>query len=425
MSIKDWLGASLVKIAGYPISLMSYSMIHKLGCALGSAAFYLDSYHRKRTMNNLAIAQDLNLDEDEMRNVAIKSFQSFSITFLEYFRLSKSKDKLEEIVVCENPEIFEEAKMHGKGVIFMSGHQANWECALLDITAHIDGVAVGKPIKNPYLYDWVCSIREMNGSKVINPKKAISSGIRELEKGHFVGMACDQALPESSYNHLFLGVRAWSSSSPALLSYKTGAPLVVITLRRHKGKYYIRYSPLMWPDSTKPLRPEITRMMDHAFQILEASVKETPEQYFWQHNRWKQVGINHVHRKYRHDFILIVLPKGKNKYDEVISHLEVLQEIYPRGFFTFMLPEGASYTLPIKDAKIFRYCHKDEILVRDWRYQMVVDFTNDKAIRRHFKKLGAFHVFTQNDFEKMASSHPNYKNDLNLGELMACALVKA
>ena len=112
--------------------------------------------------------------EKEKKEVAKRSFQNLMITCLEYFRLHKSRDNIEEIVVCDDPSPLLDAYKKGKGVVFVSGHQSNWEVCFLDISKRVPAIAIGKPQKSlPLIYEWVISIREMMGGKIIKPKKDI------------------------------------------------------------------------------------------------------------------------------------------------------------------------------------------------------------------------------------------------------------
>ncbi len=289
-------------------------------------------------------------------------------------------------------EIEEILKHHG--AIFLSAHQSNWEIAFIAMTEYYPGIAIGRPIKNKWLYRWLLSIREMNGGKIVLPKNAIRVSMRSLLKGTFLGIVGDQAYPDSPYSYPLFGTRAWTASTPALLAYKTGCPLIPITTSREHGHYFTRSLPPIWPNQTQPLREEVNRMMDEAMKGLEKSIGEKPEQWMWIHDRWKQGG-NHIKRKYRYGFILIIFPKDPRPYLEI---LPLFKQIYPRSFLTFYVPKGTSLdSTIIKDCEIREYEKENDLFVRDWRFQLVLDFYNCSKLRRHFLKLGAFQVLSLND----------------------------
>lgn len=384
------LNYRLLRLVGLPIAFLSYKRIWQLGRILGSIAFYLLPWQRKITINQIALAKNLKLSREERHEIAKKSFQNLSITGLEYFKIPKSLTCLEQIVVCENPELPRKVYEKGKGMVLVSSHQANWELPFLDINSRHQGIAIGRPISNKKLYDWVLSIRQAYGGKIIEPKKAISLGVKHLKMGQFVGIVCDQALPESSYSCDFFGTRTFVSSSPALLSYKTGAPLLALSIQRREEKYFIKYSAPIYPQNSS-LREGVKEMMDQAMQWME---KETIlEQYFWQHRRYKQHPINAVKKKYRWDCFLVIAD------EKSLPDLEVLKSIYPRAFIDVFLPQNCTYEEPF-----FPYKSEEDLRIQDERYQVVLDFRGKSTLCKHFLKNGAFYFFDRFKLEKYAKN---------------------
>lgn len=386
----------LFRAFGWLIALMPYSAIHRLGRWAGTCAYYLHGPFRKKAMANLAIAFGSTKSEQELKQIAKLSFQNLMITLLEFFRFKGSKGKLSEIVVLNDKTHIEPLLSGSQGIVFLSAHQANWEIPFLALTDRYKGIAIGRPIKNTWLYKWVLSVREMNGGKIVMPKQAIKAGLKALSQGEFLGIVGDQAYPESPYAYPLFGTRAWTASTPALLAYKTGCPLVAGTCERVDGRYLISGSPPIWPNLEAPIKEEVPRMMDAAMRHLEASIAKRPEQWMWVHDRWKQQGIDHVKRKYRFGFILIVLPPDASAF---IPILPLLRVIYPRSFLTLLVPAGTHVDLP--DCTVKHYSSSEELFIRDWRFQLVLDCYGLPALRHHFLKLGAFEAL---DLHRLKSS---------------------
>jgi Kdo2-lipid IVA lauroyltransferase/acyltransferase len=383
------------RILGFCISLLSYQSIHQLGRFAGGCAFYLHRSFRKKAMTNLTIAFGSTCDEMELKKIAKKSFQNLMITLLEFFRLKKSQSNLGEIVILqENPQI-ESLLKNNQGVIFLSAHQANWEISFIALTQRYKGIAIGKPIKNRRLYRWILSVREMFGGKIVTPKNAIRESIKALSKGEFLGIVGDQAYPESPYAYPLFGTRAWTASTPALLAYKTGCPLIAGTTQRIDGKYHVCGSDPIWPNLNLPMKEEVPRMMDRAMRHLEASIAQKPEQWMWIHDRWKQQGIDHVKRKFRFGFILVIFPKDPTPFLEI---LPLFRAIYPRSFLTFFVPKGTEINL--ENCQVKEYENENDLMLRDWRYQLVLDFYGSKSLRHHYLKLGAFKALHLGNFKK-------------------------
>jgi len=385
----------LFRSVGFFISLLSYKAIYRVGMVLGAVVFIFHRSFRKKAMTNLAICYGDKLDEKGRKRIARRSFQNIMITCLEFFRLKKSKGNIEEIVHLKNNPKVVELLEKGQGVIFLSAHQGNWEIPFIALTEKYAGIAIGRPIKNKRLYDYIMSVRQMHGGTIIMPKQATSQGIKALKAGKFLGIVGDQAYPQSSYSYPLFGTRAWTTASPALLAYKTNCPIVVGTNRRIKGHYIVAGSDPIWPDLTKPLREEMPRMMDLAMQKLETSIKNTPHQWMWIHDRFKQQTINEIKRKYRFAFVLIILPPDTTDY---LATLSLLKRIYERSFITCFVPEGV--TIEEEGMTFKNYSTPEELLIRDWRFQILFDFADLKGVQRHFKKLGVFEVLTLKKLQK-------------------------
>lgn len=285
----------------------------------------------------------------------------------------------------------------GKPVIFLCGHQANWEILFLEATRRMPGAAIGRPIKNRLLYSWILSIREKYDGKIFEPKEAFKMGFKALKQGRFVGIVGDQGMPDSGYCSPFFGKNAWTSPLPALLSYRTGSPLMVATTRRVNNHYITNYSDPIWPDQNAPMQQEIDRMMREALLLLEMSIKEHPEQWLWSHNRWKQQTLKTIKSRYRHDCLCFILPSDRSAFDKVKALLPTIREIYPLEFITIKVPTAFAGEVTLENAEIEPYDQLQDACTKDYRFKLVFNFTQHSDIGKHYKKLAAFDVVTIND----------------------------
>lgn len=390
----------LIRTLTFPFAYLPYPAIHASGRVLGTLCYHLFPAFRKRTLSNLSLS-NLNLSEKELKQTARRSFQNLLITCLEYPKLDKETD-IHRIVTCDNPDEANALLKQGKGLIFFCGHQANWELLFLEGTSRMPGVAIGRPIKNKALYDWILSIRQKFGGTILTPQNAIKEGLRALKKNLFLGIVGDQGMPNSGYSCPFLGRRAWTSPMPALLSYRTGAPIITATTHRENGRYRIHYSAPIFPNLEAPQAEEVDRMMRKALALLEEDIVQHPDQWLWQHNRWKQQTPDRLKRPFRQEAIYIVLPDDP----ELFKHLPTLRTIYPHEFLTLMVPANTSVHL--ESAEILTYKTLPETLLRDYRFKLVFDFAGYKPLRRHFLNLSAFNVFTLDDLRALAPEAKNY-----------------
>ncbi len=384
-----------ILLATLPFRFLSYKTLHRIGTSLGTCAYYLIPKFRKRTLSNLSLATTLNLDNKTLKKVARGSLQNLMITLLEYAKLSGEK-QIHKIATCLNPERAMELMRDGKGVIFFCAHQANWELLFLEGSFRMKGVAIGRPIKNKQLYAWILSIRQKFGGKIITPKEAIAGSLRALKEPAFLGIVGDQGMPESGFSSLFFGRKAWSSPVPALLAHRTGRPVIVATCHRENGTYLIHYSEPLFANQNAPKEKEIPRLMNEMLQLLETSIAKKPEQWLWQHNRWKQQIRGRLKQRFRHESVCIVVPNEKG----ILEELPVFRELYPEEFLTFLLPAELREQFFMKDAELLYYTRLEETLLIDFRFKLVYNLTEYKKIKRHYLKLSAFYVLERNQLTR-------------------------
>ena len=347
-------------------------------------AYHLIPKWRKRTLSNLALATDLHLSNDEIVKTAKKSFRNLVTIALEYPKFALAKKF--KWARCVNPERAEDIIKSGQGIIFYCGHIANWEVLFLEGTMRMPGVAIGRPIKYKRLYNIITRMREKHGGTMITPKNALKEGLRGLKAGKFLGIVGDQGMPESAFSSLFLGRRAYTTTAPALLAYKTGCPIMVAITKRVGRKYEIHYSDPLYADKSRPIEEESERLMREALALFEQGVKERPHEWLWQHNRFKQETPANVYYRFRHESILILLGEDK-------EILKTFREIYPRAFISVY----SETPLPEDDYEVV-----EKPLLDDYRFKLVFNLMDHPKAKRHYKRLSAFEVLSPRDLKKIA-----------------------
>ncbi|MCH9630831.1 MAG: Lipid A biosynthesis lauroyltransferase [Chlamydiia bacterium] len=420
---KQLLAFRLLYISFAPLKLLSHRSIHRVGKILGSLTYYLHTNFRKKSLSNLSLAKDLDLSEKELKKIAKKSFQSLVTTCLEYPKFAEEPD-ISKSITCVNPELADAFIRKKQGIVFFCGHQSNWEVLFLDGTRRMPGVAIGRPIKNLYIYEWIQSIRERFGGNMISPQNAIKEGFKALKRGLFLGIVGDQGMPESGFSCKFLGRLAWTSPSPALLAYKAKCPIMVATTKRIKGKYYITYSDPIWPNFENTIDTEMPILMTKTLEIFEKSILENPGEWLWQHNRWKQETPRNVYYKYRYDCMLIIMPDDRLEFTKLKDEIKIFKEIYPLAFISLMIPKAFEKDLNLEGVETLYYQSHQDLFKRDYRFKIVYNFSRYIKIKKHFLSLSAMKVVDLNDLRKDASEHLSEKIDYSFSDIVKRAICR-
>lgn len=185
---------------------------------------------------------------------------------------------------------FREAAQAGAGLVLLTGHHGNWEIGGAAIAARdVPLDVVGKGMSNRGFQADLFAARERLGMQVIEMGDAAKEALRSLGQGRVVALLGDQNAHGGGIFLPFFGRPASTFRGPALFAARTGAPVWVAFAVRDVGpaqRYTVTFRPLPFV-STGQVEEDATTLMTEYGRVLEEAIRSAPEQYFWQHRRWK------------------------------------------------------------------------------------------------------------------------------------------
>ena len=224
--------------------------------------------------------------------VARSSYVHLAREWMATFRLTRlDRDKILSRTNMVGFDAFLAAVEQGKGVVLMTGHLGNWEFCAAGFTAR--GVAldaVAKNMANSRFGASLIEARERIGMGVIDVDEAPRAVLRSLRAGRVVAMLADQNAHRGGIFVPFFGKMASTARGPALFALRTGAPMFLgIPLRDPgwKQEYTVELRPIDFQPSGS-LDADVQALTEVHTAALEQAIGEAPEQYFWQHKRWKK-----------------------------------------------------------------------------------------------------------------------------------------
>ena len=200
------------------------------------------------------------------------------------------KELVLERTRMEGFEPFRAAAESGRGVVLLTAHLGNWEMGGASIAAR--GVAldvVGKGMSNRLFQEELFATRERLGMRVIEMGEASREALRSLGAGRVVALLGDQQAHRGGVLVPFFGRPASTARGPALFAMRSGAPVfVAFALREpgHLAHYALTFEPLPFTPSGST-DADVVRLLEAYGAALETAIRRAPEQYFWQHRRWK------------------------------------------------------------------------------------------------------------------------------------------
>jgi KDO2-lipid IV(A) lauroyltransferase len=226
-----------------------------------------------------------------VREVARASYESLGRTTIEAALMPRlgARGVLDLFERVEGWELLEAARARGRGAIIVTGHLGNWELGGSYVAARgipIDGIA--RQQANPLFDDFLTGTRERLGMDVVWDGHAVRRTPRSLRENRVVAMVSDQgALGLASTYVPFFGRPAKTPRGPAVFALRLDVPILfAVSVRLPNGRFRLVFEPVEVAHTGDRDRDVDTIVATYT-QALERWVRAYPEQYFWQHRRWK------------------------------------------------------------------------------------------------------------------------------------------
>ena len=225
------------------------------------------------------------------RSVALRTYRHFGGEIVSTLRLARMspEDRRARFRVEGFDRIMEPVSA-GRGVLLLAGHFGNWEvvgASMSSLGVPID--ALVRRQRNPLFDAFLRETRKGLGTGVIYDREPLRAAMKSIRAGRVLALVADQNFTGDGIFVEFFGALASTVRGPGVLAMRTGAPVVLVDPRREPGlraRYTVRYSQLPQPE-TGGLERGVRELTRDYTQRLEAAIRESPEQYFWFHRRWK------------------------------------------------------------------------------------------------------------------------------------------
>ena len=243
----------------------------------------------KRARNNLTLCFP-DMTSEEMVPIIADMWENLGRNFAEYAHFNKfDAYSGQGYITVEGGEIIDRLQADGNGMMFFSGHFANWELFPLVLKGrNIPLAGIYRAPNNPYTDKWILDQRQGQFGATLFPKgtKGAKQMIHYLKDKHAMGMLVDQKLNDGVAVPFF-GHDAMTAPAAAQMSLKFGCPLVPYSTERIHDHHFkiVVHEPLDYTPTGKR-SDDAMALMIMMNQFLESQIRARPSQWLWLHNRW-------------------------------------------------------------------------------------------------------------------------------------------
>lgn len=281
--------ASLVHFAAWLLPKLPRRVILLVSNVVGVAAYGIDFRGRATAHENLraAFARE-HITPEQIRRIAIASYQVFARTFLDLFwslRLTAANHADFIHIRMEDPGTEDLARQ--QGAIWVTPHFGNFEMvSLLMGFRGFRFTVVAQDFKNPALTSVFKRLREGSGHTVIRQEGAMLRLIKELKrKGHAALLTDLNIRPNKTAAAIdCFGLKTCVTTLHATLSQRLDLPVIAgVCLPLPDGSYRVTVAKALDPKTF----PQVADMTQAVWDGFERHIRETPEAWMWMYKHWR------------------------------------------------------------------------------------------------------------------------------------------
>ena len=248
---------------------------------LGLLGYYLIKKRRVLTIDNIKRAFPEKTDKEVIR-IAKESYKTMG-------KMVMTSIYLEDITtnghtIIENEELILKAcEDNEKAVIIVSLHLGGFEAGSI-MRSIRKFYAVFRKQKNRKLNDLMTEWREKGGlhSIPLRDSEALNSALKNKT---LIALASDHHADDVEIE--FFGRKTTAVSGPVLLGLKHKIPLVLSYAIFEDNTVKVINKKILEIEKKENLKATVKYNMQKIFYEFEEIIKEYPEQYMWQHKRWR------------------------------------------------------------------------------------------------------------------------------------------
>ena len=290
-SLAHYLQYAALRGAVAPLGLLGWRRASDLGAAIGRQG-YRPLGIRRGVVERQIRAAFPEHDEAWVVKTARGAYESLGRTTMETAVLPTLPPGavLDLFSGTRGWDAVQSAREGGKGLIIVAGHIGNWELGGAFVAA--SGVpldAVVRRMSNPLFDRYLNSTRAQIGMRVVPDADAVRHTPRALRENRAVVFVSDQGVLGLASTFVpFFGRPAKTPRGPAVFALRLDVPMVFASaIRQPDGSFHMLFEPIP-AQRTGDREADVNAIVASYTQALERHVRETPDQYFWHHRRWRR-----------------------------------------------------------------------------------------------------------------------------------------
>ena len=290
---KDFLSAQLYLIGWKIVQSLPEKSAYKLFEKLGKIFYDRNGKSVQRFRSNLKVVKPTAGSQD-LEKLVINGISSYFRYWCDTFRFpSWNKEKIIRTVTVTNENLLKDPIAAGTGVIVALPHSGNWDHAGAYFCAQgIPLVTVAERLKPEKLFQKFLTYREAIGMEVLAlDSNTLPTLSNRLEAGKLIALVADRDFSKNGVEVDFFGRKAKMPIGPAVLSLRTGAPLITAQVSYNPTGIQIDFLGPLTPRIQGSLEERAKDLVQQCAENFEAGIGKQPEDWHMLQRIWIETGV--------------------------------------------------------------------------------------------------------------------------------------
>ena len=286
--LKDLLSAQLYLVGWKIVQALPENSAYRLFEKLGKTLYNRDGKAVQRLRLNLGVVSPAS-SAVELEVLVVKGISSYFRYWCDTFRFPGwSVEKIRNTVKVTNEHLLKDPVAAGTGVIVALPHSGNWDHAGAYFCAQgIPLVTVAERLKPEILFQKFLRYREAIGMEVLAlDSNTLPTLSNRLNEGKLIALVADRDFSKSGVEVDFFSKKAKMPIGPAVLSLRTGAPLITAQVSYNPNGIQIDFLGPLTPRIEGSLEERAKDLVQQCAENFERGISKHPEDWHMLQRIW-------------------------------------------------------------------------------------------------------------------------------------------
>ncbi len=264
-------------------------LLYLLSDGLYWLLYYVVRVRRRTVRSNIQfVFPDYPLHE--VKKIEKQAYRNFCDIMLETIKgFTLSPQEMHRRYLITNPELIDPYYEEKRGVVGFIAHFNNWEWGIsLQQSLKHKAFYIYKRLHNRVVDELILQKRELGGAQLIDKDQMAQVLIKNRRTPSFYALIADQrpSGDQEQRSVTFFKRNITCFAGPELIAKTFNYPVIYCKIERIKRGFYQATGVLI---TDTPKNTPDGFISQQCFSLLEAQIKEQPQNWMWMHKRFKHM----------------------------------------------------------------------------------------------------------------------------------------